>query len=197
MWFKATNLSQNSSLISCFLQSRSVMIVWQPRTYSVSHCHVSNHVAVCSFPSGWHWNQLVCGPVRFSGCQSIRNCQPSGEVAFKITRSYCFVRPHTVFLHQCLSQFMWSNTINNTCNRSENKSICSVLCVGMWHAAAGVHDSLMVRRLPLPCNTTLLKSARCVREQAGTHRSVTLAHVSRLHSAMSTVPRHGVRRRGR
>lgn len=39
-----------------------------------------NHSTVRSVPSGRHWYQLVCGLVRLPGCQSIRNCQPSGKM---------------------------------------------------------------------------------------------------------------------
>lgn len=39
-----------------------------------------NHFTVRSVPSGRHWYQLVCGLVRLPGCQSIRNCQPSGKM---------------------------------------------------------------------------------------------------------------------
>lgn len=46
-------------------------------------CNVSNHDAACSVSTGGHRHQLVRGPVRLSGRQSLGNGQPSGEAAFK------------------------------------------------------------------------------------------------------------------
>lgn len=98
-----------------------------------------------------------------------------------------FVPLHTFLLRQCLRQFIWSNnTFNNRWNgwgEKKTSPVCCVLRVRTWHTAAGLHDSLMVRRLLLPCNTTLSTSGCRVEEQAATlpqcpHPSVTLAPVS-------------------
>lgn len=61
----------------CWVEQLLFMTGWQA---VVCLLCCLNHFTVRSVPSGRHWYQLVCGLVRLPGCQSIRNCQPSGKM---------------------------------------------------------------------------------------------------------------------
>lgn len=133
-----------------------------------------NHFTFRSVPSGRHWYQLVCGLVRLPGCQSIRNCQPSGKMRDNLG-SYA-----------CSSLFGVSRKSFET-----HTKIFQSLLFCYWTASLFIvrmHDSSTAAFCLLPpaliLNATLSSSA-CRVSRAGSahsrqcrHCSVTLAHVS-------------------